>query len=390
MDPLRVSHFTLTTAVGAGTGAHARALQSQTTGLRPCPIEHSPSPTWTGRIDGLSAPLVGEFASFDCRNNRLAERGLRQDGFMPAVERARTYYGADRVGVFLGTSTSGIQQTEAAYRALDASGTLPSWFDYDGTQSLASCAQFVRRRLRLEGVCHVTSTACASSAKVFASAYRALRVGLCDAAVVGGIDSLCRTTLYGFASLQLLAPGICRPADANRDGISIGEAAGFALLESSAGSGVALLGYGESGDAHHMSTPDPTGRGAMAAMATALDCAGLQPADIDYVNLHGTGTAANDLAEDTAVATLLGTRVPCSSTKGWTGHTLGAAGIVEAAISLLAIQGSVLPRSLNTRVIDPAFRCALLMDNRSARVRTVLSNSFGFGGTNCSLIFGTP
>ncbi|MCC2657813.1 MAG: beta-ketoacyl-[acyl-carrier-protein] synthase [Panacagrimonas sp.] len=388
MKPLRVSHYTLTTAVGAGIGAHAAALQSQTTGLRPCPAGHAPSPTWTGQVDDLSIPLTAELAPFDCRNNRLAELGLQQDGFIVAVERARAQYGADRVGLFLGTSTSGIQQTEAAYAARDASGALPSWFDFDRTQNLYSCAAFVGLRLRLEGISHVTSTACASSAKVFASAYRALQAGLCDAAVVGGVDSLCRTTLYGFASLQLLSSGICRPGDARRDGISIGEAAGFALLETTPGAGVALLGYGESGDAHHMSTPDPSGRGAIAAMAAALERAGLQPADIDYVNLHGTGTPANDLAEDTAVATLLGTQVPCSSTKGWTGHTLGAAGIVEAAISLLAMQGGVLPRSLNTRVVDPALRCAVLMDNRAAAVRTVLSNSFGFGGTNCSLIFG--
>ena len=390
MKALRISDYTLTSCVGAGRSAHLAALHAQKTGLSQARFETCTLDTWCGHVEGLSKPLAGALASWDCRNNRLAERALCQDQFLDSVERLRQHHGADRIGLFLGTSTSGIHETELAYRARDHEhgDALPQAFNFQNTQNIFSCADFVRRRLRLDGVAHVMSTACSSSAKVFASAYRAMACGLCDAAVVGGVDSLCLTTLYGFNALQLLSADICRPADAQRKGISIGEAAGFAILERSDEPGLALLGYGESSDAHHMSTPDPEGRGALAAMNAALQGAALQPADIGYVNLHGTATLANDLAEDYAVATLLGIHTPCSSTKGWTGHTLGAAGIVEAAISLLAIEYGLLPRSLNTREPDPALRCAILMDNRERTLSHALSNSFGFGGSNCSLVFG--
>lgn len=392
MKPLPISHYTVTSALGAGTAAHLDALRAGRTGLRPEPFETCTLPTWTGPVEGLDVPLSGELAAWDCRNNRLAELGLRQDGFLDAAARLRERHGAHRVGVFLGTSTSGIAQAELAYRARagtgDGEGALPGWFDVGRTQNIFSCADFVRRRLGFGGVAHVISTACSSSAKVFAAASRAIQAGVCDAAVVGGVDSLCLTTLHGFNALQVLASDICRPADAHRQGISIGEAAGFAILDPSSRSGPALLGYGESSDAHHMSAPDPAGRGALAAMAAALARADLAPDAIDYVNLHGTGTPANDLAEDQAVCALLGTATPCSSTKGWTGHTLGAAGMLEAALSLLAIEHGVVPRSLNTRECDPRLRAAIVLETRARQVRHALSNSFGFGGSNCTLVFG--
>ena len=390
MKPLRISNYTVTSALGPGRAAQLDALRAQRSGLSQTPFETCTLPTWIGQVQGLDAPLEGELASWDCRNNRLAELGLNQDGFIESVDRLRQRHGAPRVGVFLGTSTSGIHQTELAYRVRDheAGGALPPSFNFRTTQNIFSCADFVRRRLRLEGVSHVISTACSSSAKVFASAWRAMQCGLCDAAVVGGVDSLCLTTLHGFNALQLLSADLCRPADVRRDGISIGEAAGFAILERSDQPGPALLGYGESSDAHHMSSPDPEGRGAMAAMSAALQRSGLAPGDIDSVNQHGTGTPANDLAEDKAVAALLGTATPCSSTKGWTGHTLGAAGILEAALCLLAIEHGLLPRSLNTRERDPALQVAVLLENRETRLRHAMSNSFGFGGSNCSLVFG--
>lgn len=390
MKPLRISDYTLSTALGAGKAAQLAALRAQRSGLRQAAFETCTLPTWIGQVDGLNPPLAGELASWDCRNNRLAELALGQDGFLESTERLRLRHGASRVGVFLGTSTSGIHETERAYRARDrvAADALPEWFNFRKTQNIFSCADFVRRRLHLDGITHVTSTACASSAKVFASAYRAMHCGLCDAAVVGGVDSLCLTTLYGFNALQLLSTDICRPADTRRDGISIGEAAGFAILEFADGPGLALLGYGESSDAHHMSTPDPEGRGAQTAMAAALQRADLAPGDIGYINLHGTGTKANDFAEDKAVFALFGGGTPCSSTKGWTGHTLGAAGIVEAALCWLAMEHGLLPCSLNTRELDPQLRSAIQLETREARVQHALSNSFGFGGSNCSLLFG--
>lgn len=234
------------------------------------------------------------------------------------------------------------------------------------------------------------STACSSSAKVFASAYRHIKAGWCDAAVVGGVDSLCFSTLYGFNSLGLVSNRPCRPWDAERSGMNIGEGAGFALLEKMDGgvAGVALLGYGESSDAYHMSSPHPEGTGAAAAMKSALAMAGVAADAIDYINLHGTGTRANDASEDRAVMKIFGGGTPCSATKGWTGHTLGAAGIIEILFALGSIERGFIPGTLNSKRPDPALSAGVLLQNRAAPVRCVLSNSFGFGGTNCSLVLG--
>ena len=210
---------------------------------------------------------------------------------------------------------------------------------------------------------------------------------------MGGADTLCLTTLYGFHSLNLNAAGPCRPFDVNRDGISIGEAAGFVLLEQThsdgRADGVKLLGVGESTDAYHMSSPHPEGAGARLAMERALASSGLTPGDIDYINLHGTATRVGDAAEDAAVFALFGDTPPRGSTKGHTGHTLGAAGVVETTIiSLLAIENNLLPGSPHTEMIDPAFRGRYMIASETGQVDRVLSNSFGFGGSNCSLIFG--
>jgi 3-oxoacyl-[acyl-carrier-protein] synthase-1 len=236
----------------------------------------------------------------------------------------------------------------------------------------------------------VVSTACSSSAKVFGDAARLIEAGWIDAAVVGGVDSLCLTTLYGFHSLQLFSSDVCRPWDAGRNGISLGEGAAFALLQREAAQAPLgrLLGVGESSDGYHMSSPHPEGALAAAAMRQALAGAGLAPGDIDYINLHGTGTPSNDASEDKAVQSVFGRDVPCSSTKGATGHALGAAGGVEAVISLLALKHGMLPAGLNVRERDPALGVDYLQSNRAGRVRHVLSNSFGFGGSNASLVLG--
>jgi 3-oxoacyl-[acyl-carrier-protein] synthase-1 len=286
-------------------------------------------------------------------------------------------------------------QTELAYRERDAvSGALPPEFEYGTTHNSFSVADYVRRRCRLEGPAVAVSCACASSAKVFGSARRMIEAGLIDAAVVGGVDSLCLTTLYGFHSLQLSSPAPCRPFDVARDGISIGEAAAFALLEPPPDTpddgSVLLLGIGESSDAYHMSAPHPEGLGARRAMQAALAAALLEPAGIDYINLHGTGTPSNDRSESQAVTSVFGPMTPCSSTKGATGHTLGAAGALEAVISALAIKNEFMPGGVHTTRIDPTLTAHYIRDNRRVPVRRVLSNSFGFGGTNCSLIFGRP
>jgi 3-oxoacyl-[acyl-carrier-protein] synthase I len=394
MHPLRLSNFTLVSSVGAGQAATLAALRSGATGLRPCHFETVDLPTYVGEVAAVDdAVMPPAHAAFDCRNNRLAELALRQDDFEAAVAAAVARYGARRIGLFLGTSTSGILQAELAYRARDAAtGMLPADFDYARTHNTGSLALYLRERLGIGGPSFVVSCACASTAKVFGSAERMIAAGVCDAAIVGGADSLCLTTLYGFHALALNAPGPCRPFDAARDGISIGEAAGFALLEKSTGSDgdVLLLGVGESNDAYHMSSPHPEGIGAKLAMQRALAAAQLAPTDIDYINLHGTATRVGDTAEDLAVTALFGNATPCSSTKGQTGHTLGAAGIVEAIFSTLAIRHGFVPGSANTETVDPSFGSRYQLTCEVAPTRTVLSNSFGFGGGNCSLIFGRP
>ena len=393
MRPLGLSRFTATSALGCGLPATLAALHAGRSGLAPCAFESVTLDTCVGEVAGVDASALPPalFAEFDCRNNRLAWLGLNQDGFAQAVERAAGRYGRARLGIFLGTSTSGILETELAYRRRDPAGALPADFRYAGAHNSFSLAAFVRRALRLGGPAVVISSACSSSAKAFASARRAIETGVIDAALVGGVDSLCLTTLYGFHSLQLVSRTPCRPFDVARDGISIGEAAAFALLEPAAGSAagsVLLLGTGESSDAYHMSSPPPDGAGARAAMQAALDDAGLTPADIDYVNFHGTGTPNNDEAEGRAVAGVLGAHLPGSSTKGATGHTLGAAGALEAVICALALQEGLMPGGVNTTQVDPALPVHYLRANRNARLRRVISNSFGFGGTNCSLILG--
>jgi 3-oxoacyl-[acyl-carrier-protein] synthase-1 len=393
---LLLKHYTATSCIGKGVAATFKSLLEQRSGLAGCEFETVDIATHIGEVAGVDdTQLPVEWRQFDCRNNRLAELALQQDGFFEAVLEAAAHWGRRRVGVFLGTSTAGILQTELAYRARDAvSGALPPEFEYGTTHNSFSVADYVRRRCRLEGPAVAVSCACASSAKVFGSARRMIEAGLIDAAVVGGVDSLCLTTLYGFHSLQLSSPAPCRPFDVARDGISIGEAAAFALLEplpdTPDDGSVLLLGIGESSDAYHMSAPHPEGLGARRAMQAALAGALLEPAGIDYINLHGTGTPSNDRSESQAVTSVFGPMTPCSSTKGATGHTLGAAGALEAVISALAIKNEFMPGGIHTTRIDPTLTAHYIRDNRRAPVRRVLSNSFGFGGTNCSLIFGRP
>lgn len=392
MKPLAVSAYSCVNALGYGRAATLDALRARRGGLAPCSFADVRIETHVGMVPGLDTrPITGTLAAYDCRNNRLALAALEQDGFRDAVRDARERYGPARVAVILGTSTSGIFETEEAYRRRDpATGRLPADFRLRERHNLFATADFTRRALGLEGHAQTISTACSSSAKAFAAAARMIEADLCDAAVVGGVDSLCRNTLYGFASLELTSREPCRPCDRERAGISLGEAAGFALLEREArdDADVALLGYGESSDAYHMATPDPEGRGALLAMQGALASAGLAAKDVNYINMHGTATVTNDAMEDRAIARVFGKETPASSTKGWTGHTLGAAGITEAIIAMLCIRHGLMPGCLNSAAVDPTFESRILLDNAEAPVAHALSNSFGFGGSNCSLLFG--
>ena len=393
MDPLYISHYTLSTCLGHGRMANWLALAGQLSGLKPCKFETVDLPTFIGEVQGVEHQVMSERLSHHlCRNNQLAQLAIEQDGFAQATRATIDTYGRSRVGVFLGTSTSGILSTELAYRYRDIeSGGLPTDFRYAETHNTYSVSGFIRDYFELEGPAIVVSSACSSSAKVFGNAYRMMACGLIDAAIVGGVDSLCLTTLYGFNSLELLSPERCQPFGTNRSGISISEAAGFALLtrdRPTKGNAIALLGIGESSDAHHMSSPHPEGLGALAAMQQALVMAKLGVNKIDYINLHGTATRSNDAAEGLAVAHLFGTSVPCSSTKGHTGHALGAAGIVEAALCMLAMENEMIPGGVNTSEIDPTLHVDYRLENMNLAPKTALSNSFGFGGSNCSLLLG--
>jgi len=393
MQPLVISRFSIVNSLGRGTESMLRALREKRSGLAPCGFETARIDTYVGPVPELDDFRVRlDLQDYDCRNNRLAQLCLEQDGFAKEIAAARDRYGAGRIGLYLGTSTSGLHTTELAYRRRDPkTGALPADYRYAKTQNAYSLGEFVRRYLGLAGPGFVVSSACSSSAKVLGNAARMIAAGICDAAVVGGVDSLCLMTLYGFHSLGLTSAGPCRPYDVDRDGISIGEGGGFALLERAErveSGAIQLLGVGESSDAYHMSTPHPEGLGARIAMQQALDSAGLEPSDIDYVNLHGTATRSNDASEDKAVFEVFGRQTPCSSTKGATGHLLGAAGITEAIISVLAIEDGLMPGSANTRSVDPALKCNYLLENRQAKVTRALSNSFGFGGSNCSLVLG--
>ena len=391
MQPVYLAHYTLTTCLGRGRDANWEAIVQQRTGLQPCKFETAELPTFVGQVNCVELEAMPpRLADHLCRNNQLAQLALQQDGFSKAVEEAIKSFGRDRIGVFLGTSTSGILSTEIAYRHRDEkTGALPNDFQYQHTHNTFSVSGFVRDYFELEGPAVAVSSACSSSAKVFGNAARMMACGLIDAAIVGGVDSLCLTTLYGFNSLELLSDQRCQPFGAERNGISISEAAGFALLtleKPTSGSAVAITGVGESSDAHHMSSPHPEGAGALASMQQALDMAGLATNQIDYINLHGTATRSNDAAEGLAVSTLFGAELPCSSTKGHTGHALGAAGIVEALFCAMAIENGLLPAGINTQEVDASLKVNYLLDNQVSAPRAIISNSFGFGGSNCSLL----
>lgn len=389
MPAIAVSACTATSALGRGRDAHTRALSDMRGGLRANDFSHAPLDCWIGRVDGVedvSLPLAQ--ARWTSRNNRLAWLGLAQDGFADRAREAIAHYGPARVAVLLGTSTGSIGATETGYRQLE-DGHLPADLHYSPLHSLHSLGAFVAEVLGVRGPCLTVSTACSSSAKVFAMAARMLHLGLIDAAVVGGVDTLCESVLFGFNSLELVSPDPCRPFDVDRSGISIGEAAGFALLErvEAASAAPRLVGYGESSDAWHMSTPHPEGLGAEMAMRDALARAGLDADAVDYVNLHGTASRKNDEVEAALIARLFPADTQVSSTKGYTGHTLGAAGALGAMTALLAIENDLIPGNLGCDTPDPACGPQLATQSVSRPVRVALCNALGFGGNNACLAF---
>jgi 3-oxoacyl-[acyl-carrier-protein] synthase-1 len=325
------------------------------------------------------------------RNNQLALAALEK--IRTDVDAAIARFGADRIGVVVGTSTSGIAESAAAMRHHVATGALPVGFHY-GQQELGSPASMLAAVLGVGGPAYVHSTACASSGKALASAARLINMGVCDAVITGGVDSLCAFTVAGFASLESVSVERCNPLSANRNGINIGEGAALFLI-SREPAAVSLLGWGESSDGHHISAPDPSGKGATMAIERALTRAGIAATEIDYVNLHGTATVQNDAMESRVIHALFGDAVPVSSTKPLTGHALGAAGAIEAGLCWLAMQDwnteGELPPHLWDGIADPALpflKVAQAGSSIGRPLRHALSNSFAFGGANVALVFG--
>lgn len=378
-----INQITLTSALGAGMAATRAALSAGRHGLSDAPWPDCDVPCYLGRVDlpdDVSLP-----AGYQSRNNALIEHALAQDNFAEQVADAVARYGAARVGVVMGTSTSSIDRTEAGYRQLGEDGHLPADFVQPEVHNPHGPGAYLAHRLGITGPCTTVSAACASSAKVFAVAQRWLQQNLVDCVLVGGADTLCLSVIYGFHSLQLVSPDPCRPFAPDRTGISLGEAAGFALVSREPGP-VTLLGVGESCDAYHMSSAHPEGLGAQLCMQRALTAANLTMDDVGYVNLHGTGTRANDETEGRVCASLKGNHTLFSATKGWTGHTLGAAGIVECILAMNTLLTGVLPGTMHTRSTEPGL--TLELENRDVDVAVVMSNSFGFGGNNCSVVMG--
>jgi 3-oxoacyl-[acyl-carrier-protein] synthase-1 len=387
---LYLNDLGITCAIG---GSKTEVLSAWLSGQCPQAI---PVPWLNSNIPALSVntalpPIPQNLKRYACRNNRILLAALEQ--IESSVRRMIGQYGPDRMGLVIGTSTSGIAEGEQAISALRATGQLPTTYNYK-QQELGGAAEFLSNYLEIQGPAYTVSTSCSSSANALASARRLLRLGICDAVLVGGGDALCLTTLQGFSALGAVSNTRCNPFSKNRDGTVIGEGAALFLM-SKEPAPIALLGVGTSSDAYHISAPRPDGVGAYTAMKAALLDAGLAPNQVDYINLHGTATRQNDAMESLAVEQLFGNGTPCGSSKPATGHCLGAAGAIEAGLCWLLLsslnQENYLPPHLWDGEIDPEIARLgfVLLENHGLKpLQCCLSNSFAFGGNNVSLVIG--
>jgi 3-oxoacyl-[acyl-carrier-protein] synthase-1 len=387
MKPVYLHGLGIVNALGAGVAGVRRGLYAgSTAGMRERDGYIPGRKVHVGEVTAELPPVADGFKAYASRNNQLLQAALGQ--IKPELDAALARYGAGRIGVVLGTSTAGILEGERAVAEGRESGRFPASYDYR-QQEIGSPAEYLRRACSLGGPAWTVSTACTSSAKALASARRLLNADLCDAVVVGGVDTLCRLTLNGFGALESVSKGLCNPMSKGRDGINVGEAAALFVMSREPGP-VAVLGIGESSDAHHISAPDPEGRGAELAMRQALK--DVEAESVDYLNLHGTATPLNDMMESHAVARVLGTEIPCSSTKPLVGHTLGAAGATETAFCwmlLTEVGPAPLPPHVWDGEADPALApIRLSKPGETARCRIVASNSFAFGGNNVCVVLG--
>ncbi len=376
-------------AAGINLSALRNSLRQHQSGLIKNNIPGSDLDTWIGAVGDIAS--VSDLGAWQSRNNALAALGYEQGTIKSTVAGLIGKYGAARIGLVMGSSTSSIDRTEEAYTRLTNENALTDAFKQPFVHNPHAPALFAAHLTGIKGPSLTINTACSSSAKVFATGARWLETGIVDAVLVGGVDTLCLSVLHGFNSLQLLSANPCKPFDQHRDGINLGEASGFAVLQRAGdndnGRGIRLAGYGESSDAYHMSHPHPEGLGARLSMTQALERANLAPSDIDYINLHGTSSRANDLIEGKLISELFPDSVSCSSTKAWMGHTLGAAGITEAIIAMDTLHTHVIPGSKNLETLDEALSFPIKATDEHKVCHHVMTNSFGFGGNNCTLLF---
>ena len=384
----RITRHTVVTCLGQGEVEHLNAMKSGRSGLAPSTYPDLPFDCYLGAVAGLEDLVFPqEFLAFDNRATRLAVMALQTDGFLEAAYAVRDRWGSDRCGLVLGTTTSGIIKLEEVYRDRADTEPLPDHYIMNHHDNHHAVAAFVQKFLGLRGPSYTVSTACSSSAKAIIDAHQLIAAGFCDAVIVGGVDSLCLSTLNGFESMQLISRQPCRPCDTSRNGISVGEGAAFMIVERDTNLGLRLCGAGESSDSISMSTPPQDGAGAEAAMRAALDDANVDPGQVSYVNLHGTATLSNDIAECNAVRMVFGEATPASSLKGMLGHTLGAAGAVEGVMCVIALDANLIPGNVGLQTLDPAIRCNIVPDSNGGNISYILSNAFGFGGSNCALVF---
>ncbi|MCB9566574.1 MAG: beta-ketoacyl-ACP synthase [Myxococcales bacterium] len=387
MGSYPITAYAACNAMGTTTAEVIAALDAGRSGLGPCPEEFGLQGA-TGVVPGPLPALPSALADYDTRLTRIAQLAL--DDLARPLAAARARWGADRIGVLVGTSTGGIYETERAYAYQRAHGGLPPGYSVERSHALHAGLHVVRLLADLRGPAYVVSTACSSSARVCAGALRLLDAAICDAVLVGGVDSLCTMTLKGFAGLEVLSADPCRPFSSARAGINIGEGAAWMLIERLGDGPARLLGVGESSDAYHMTSPHPEGLGALLAMQRAVSAAGIDPSEVDQINVHGTGTQQNDEVEGKAIRELLGPEVAVVATKGYTGHLLGAAGATELVFTIASIEGGFLPASVGADPVDASIGVNVNLARRAFRTRHALSNSFAFGGSNVSVLLGAP
>ncbi len=381
--PLRVTGYSLCTPLGVERDAVISQLRDGRSGLTPPPFD-LPFDTVVGRVRAPLGELPQRLAAWDTRPARMA--ATLAASLEPALFRARQRWPAGRMGILLGTSTAGAEATESAYRYFVEHGQLPEHYDFSKQHTYGAVLHVVRELTGFTGPAWMISTTCTSSAKPLASALRLVQCGVLDAALVGGIDTLCAMTLTGFHSLGALSPSPCRPFSEVRDGINIGEGGAFLLLERAGEARALLEAVGESSDAYHISAPHPEGAGAQSAMERALQAASVQASEVDHINAHGTATPLNDIAESKAIKRVFGDQVPVTSTKSYTGHALGGAGATEAALSILALEEGFVPATLGADPLDPRIAIHVVRQRLDLKLGRVMSNSFAFGGNNVCVL----